>query len=148
VTESTRSCTPDLCIDDAPATDGSSGSGGWGWDNTTSAPVTTLAIGTTAPFVATVLQPGGVTANGSVTLTWNPYDFTLDTTSLPGDGACAGQNSNTESCSFTDLSHSAKSIPFSFTPDHANPAAVVTVTADVGGEQASAQFPVAIAAAG
>ena len=141
-TESVRSCTPDLWIDDAPASDGSSGSGGWGWDTSANAPVTSVAVGDASdPLTVTVLQPNTETADGDITVTYNPYDFSLVSES---DGTCTTLNGNTEACTYSDLAHSAKSVSFGFKPLHANPDAVVTATVDVNGEQATAQFPVAI----
>jgi hypothetical protein len=144
--ESTGNSTPDLALDMAPGPDGSAGSGGWGWDNDTNKPVTDLTVGTAATFTATIVQPGDETANGSLTLTFDPYDFTL--TTPPADGTCSViDQTQQETCSFTDLAHSAVSKAFVFTPQNANPDATIGVTAVVGGEEATAQFPVQISAA-
>ena len=140
--ESSRVCTPDLCIDDAPDPAGSSGSGGWGWDSTTNSAVTSVAVGQSAPMTVTVLQPNTEQADGSITVTWDPYDFSL--ASPPTDGTCTAIGNNTETCSYTDLSHSAKSVAFTFTAQHPNPNALVDASVVVNGEQASAQFPISI----
>ena len=149
-TESSRQCTPVLCIDNAPGASGNNGSGGWGWDASANGPVTSMKVGDTNPLVVTVLQPAaGEVANGSVTLTWNVDDFAL--ASKPGDGTCLSGSSALPdvaggylTCSFTDLAHTAKSVPFSFTAKGANPAAVVSATVEVGGQTATAKFPIQI----
>ena len=141
--ESTGNSTPDLAIDMAPGPDGSAGSGGWGWDGSANKPVTDLTVGTAATFTATIVQPNDETADGSLTLTFDPYDFALTTS--PADGGCTVIALTSQvACTFTDLAHSAVSKPFVFTPQHANPDATVGVTALVGGEEATAQFPVKI----
>lgn len=144
--ESTGFSTPALAIDMAPGPDGTAGSGGWGWDATASKPVTSLTAGTESSLTVTLVQPGTETADGSVTLTYDPYDFKL--TTLPADGTCAviAQTAQ-EACSFTDLAHSAKSVAFGFTPQHADPDAVVGVAAVVAGQEAAASFPVQLQAA-
>jgi len=134
-----RQCTPDLCIDADPD---AGGSGGWGYDSATNSDVSSVAVDDTATLTVTLLQPNAETADGSVTVTWNPTDFSL--TTPPADGTCSAYNNNQESCTFTDLSHSAKSVPFVFTAEHATPVALVTASAIVGGQQATAQFPIAI----
>jgi hypothetical protein len=59
--ESWSSCTALLCIDAPPqGPKGLDGSGGWGWDNKASAPVTSLTVGKVATFTVTLLQPQGV----------------------------------------------------------------------------------------
>jgi hypothetical protein len=137
--ESTRQCTPTLCIDADPA---SGGSGGWGW-NPTVGNVTDLTVGQTYPFTVTVIQDGNENADGSITLTWNPTDFTGP---LAGnDGTCATTSTgNALSCTYTDLSHQYKGDSFSFTALSDNPDAQVVATVEVNGEEASATFPVAI----
>jgi Collagen triple helix repeat (20 copies) len=141
---STQNCTPDLCIDAAPGPQGAAGAGGWGWDNDANAPVTDLAVGSTNTLTVTVLQPNTETANGSVTLTWDPYDFTLVGNADAGANCTTTADYPSMSCTYSDLAHSAKSDGFQFTALNDDPDAVVAATADVGGEQATAQFPVAI----
>jgi hypothetical protein len=141
--ESQQGCTPDLCIDAAPGPDGSAGSGGWGWDSSTNAPVTSLANGSTNGLTVTVLQPNAETANGSITLTYDPYDF-----SYQGNGdstaSCTSASYPAVSCTYTDLAHASKSDTFQFKALHDDPYAVITATAVASGQQASASFPVAI----
>lgn len=144
--ESTGTSTPDLALDMAPGPDGSAGSAGWGWDSTTNAAVTDLTVGTDATFTATVIQPNTEQADGTITLTYDPYDFSLVT--LPGDGTCTTiEYTQQETCSFTDLSHSATSKPFVFDPQHADPDAVIGVSVVVNGEEATGFYPVQISAA-
>jgi hypothetical protein len=144
--ESTGTSTPDLAIDMAPGPDGSAGSGGWGWDSSANKPVTDLAVGKSATFTVTIVQPNTETADGSITLTYDPYDFKLVT--LPADGTCTTITmTSQETCSFTDLAHSATSKPFVLQALHANPDAVIGVSAVVAGEEATAFFPVQISAA-
>jgi hypothetical protein len=101
--ESSRSCTPTLCIDADP---NSGGSGGWGWDNVLNAAVTNLTVGQTYPFTVTVVQDGSENANGSITLTWNPTDFTRPTAGSDGSAVCAtASTGNALSCTYTDLAH-------------------------------------------
>jgi hypothetical protein len=141
--ESTGNSTPDLAIDMAPGPNGSAGSGGWGWDSTTHKPVTDLTVGTAATLTVTVIQPGTETADGSITLTYDPFDFTLTTS--PTEDTCALiADTQQETCSFTDLAHSSVSKAFVFTPAHPDPDATIGATATVNGEEATAQFPVQI----
>lgn len=144
--ESTGNSTPGLALDMAPGPDGSAGSGGWGWDASANKPVTELTVGTAATLTATVVQPGSETADGSLTFTYDPYDFALTTPAADGSCSVIAQTSQ-ETCTFTDLDHAATSKPFVFTPKHADPDATVGVTALVNGEEATAQFPVQISAA-
>jgi hypothetical protein len=85
--ESWSSCTQSLCIDAPPqGPQGFDGSGGWGWDSSANAPVTSLSVRTPAALTVTVLQPASVPAcgqGGSITLTYssrrgntgsNPFD--------------------------------------------------------------------------
>jgi hypothetical protein len=140
--ESTRFCAPDLCIDADP---NSGGSGGWGWDNVANAAVTDLTVGQPAQLVVTVIQDNGEQADGSITLTWNPSDFTGPTADASGDGTCeTASTGNALTCSYTDLSHQYKSVPFNFTPLSDNPDAQVVASVLVNGETASEVFPVAI----
>jgi hypothetical protein len=145
--ESIQSCTPDLCIDAAPGQDGSAGGGGWGWDGTANAPVTDLTAGSTNTLTVTVLQPNGESSDGSITLTYNPYDFSYVGNS-DSSAACVDETSGlgypAESCTYTDLAHSAKSDGFQFVALHADPNATVTATVCADGEQAVAIYPVQI----
>jgi hypothetical protein len=140
--ESSRSCTPTLCIDADP---NSGGSGGWGFNNVLNAPVTDLTVGQTYPFTVTVVQDGTENADGSITLTWNPTDFAGPTAGSDGSAVCAtASTGNALSCTYTDLSHQYKSDSFSFKALADNPDAQVGVNVEVNGEEASALFPVAI----
>lgn len=140
--ESTRSCTPDLCIDADP---NSGGSGGWGFDFATNSAVTDLTVGTPASLTVTVVQDGAENADGSITLAWNPSDFNGPTAGADGSATCTtASTGNAMSCTYTDLSHQYKSDSFTFTPLADNPDAQVEATVSVSGEQASAVFPVAI----
>jgi len=140
--ESTRFCTPNLCIDADPS---SGGSGGWGWDEATNSAVTDLTIGHTAPFVVTVVQDGEEYAAGSITLAWNPADFEGPTAGSDNSASCTtASTGNALSCAYTDLSHQYKSVEFNFKPLVDSPDAQVEVTVVVNGEQASATFPVAV----
>ena len=140
--ESTLSNTPDLGIDPAPAPDGNSGTGGWGWDNTTNKAVTDLKAGTTSTFNVGVLQPNGESANGTITLSFNPYDFTY--VSNGDSGATCKATSTQVTCSYTDLAHSAKTDGFQFKANHANPDATIGVTVMTPGNEATGTFPVSI----
>jgi hypothetical protein len=141
--ESQQGCTPDLCIDAAPGPNGSAGSGGWGWDSSTDKPVTNLTNGSTNGLTVTVLQPNSEASQGSITLTYDPYDF-----SYQGNGdssaSCTPASYPAVSCTYTDLGHSSKSDTFQFKALHDDPYAVITATALAGGQQATASFPVAI----
>lgn len=140
--ESTRSCTPALCIDADP---NSGGSGGWGWDDVANAAVTELHVGQPAGFTVTVVQDGSEYANGSITLTWNPADFSGPTAGSDNSASCTtASTGNALSCTYTDLAHQYKSDSFTFTPLADNPDAQVEATVVVDGQQASAVFPVAI----
>lgn len=141
--ESQQSCTPDLCIDAAPGPDGSAGSGGWGWNSTTKKPVTDLTAGSTNGLTVTVLQPNNEVSNGTITLTYDPYDFSYVSNGDTG-ATCKQASYPAVSCTYTDLAHSSKSDSFQFKALHDDPYAVVTATADAAGQQATASFPVAI----
>ena len=137
--ESSRYCTRTLCIDADPA---AGDSGGWGYHNGN---VTNLTRGQTYPFTVTVVQDGNQTANGSITLAWNPTDFTGPTTGADASATCTtASTGNALSCSYTDLAHQYKSDSFNFKALADNPDAQVEVTVEVNGEEASAQFPVVI----
>jgi len=140
--ESTRFCTPDLCIDADP---NSGGSGGWGWDYVANAAVTDLTVGQTAGFTVTVVQDNAQQADGSITLTWNPSDFQGPTAGSDASASCTtASTGNALSCTYTDMSHQYKSDSFNFKALADNPDAQVEATVVVNGEQASAVFPVAI----
>ena len=140
--ESTRFCTPNLCIDADP---NSGGSGGWGFDYTTDSAVTDLTVGTPASFTVTVVQDNEEYADGSITLAWNPTDFKGPTSGSDKSATCTtASTENALSCVYTDLSHEYKSDAFEFTPLADNPDAQVEATVVVNGQQASAVFPVAI----
>ena len=140
--ESSRSCTPTLCIDADP---NSGGSGGWGFNNVLNAPVTDLTVGQTYPFTVTVVQDGSENSDGSITLTWNPTDFAGPTAGSDGSAVCAtASTGNALSCTYTNLAHQYKSDSFSFKALADNPDAQVAATVEVNGEEASALFPVAI----
>ena len=140
--ESTRFCTPDVCIDADP---NSGGSGGWGWDSTTNSAVTDLTVGQSYPLTVTVVQDNAEQADGSITLTWNPNDFTGPTSGSDGSGTCVtASTGNALSCTYTDMSHQYKSVAYDFTALSDNPDAQVVATVVVNGETASEVFPVAI----
>jgi hypothetical protein len=140
--QSTTTCTPDLCIDNGPGPTGAAGGSGWGWDEASNEAVTTLTGGTVNPLVVTVAQPNGEEADGTITLRWDPADFEFLAAS---DGSeSVGDLPGYVSFCFTDLAHEFKSVAFEFEAIGPNPEAKVTATVVVGGEQASATFPVAI----
>jgi hypothetical protein len=145
--ESTRINAAGLVIDGAPGDSGNGGSGGWGWNSAAKAPVTSVRVGTTASLTVTALQ-SAPEANASITLSWDPDDF-----KYVGNGdstaTCAAPDSTAgvETCTYTDFAHSAKGDNFQFEAERANPDAVVTATVNVGAKQASATFPVQLAAA-
>jgi len=144
--ESTVTDAPDVQLDMSPGPDGQSGASGWGWDNTTSKPVTDLTVGTTNGFTVTVLQPNSEQADGSITLSWNPYDFTYEGNGDASATCVSIANTSAETCSYTDLAHTAKSDTFNFKANNADPDAIIGVTASVNGEEATGQFPVQISA--
>jgi hypothetical protein len=140
--ESSRFCTPTLCIDADPA---SGGSGGWGFNSEANRPVTQLKKGHSYPFTVTIVQDATEYADGSITLTWNPTDFVGPTAGSDPSATCStASTGNAVSCTYTDLSHQDKSDSFTFKARAVNPHAQVGVTVQVNGEQASALFPVAI----
>ena len=143
--ESWSSCSGALCIDAPPqGPAGLDGAGGWGWNNSTNRPVTSLRLGKKAALTVTALQtdPCGT---GTITLTYSSYDFTY-----VGNGDSSATCSNpfdrggVVSCSYTDFNHNDKSDSFTFTPQHQNQNAFVTATVDACGQQASETFPVSI----
>ena len=98
--ESWRSCSLGVCIDADPAP---GGSGGWGWDDAANAPER-LTAGQTYPFVVTVVQDHSQNANGTITLTWNPSDFTGPTFSSDSSANCQTLSTgNGLSCTYTGL---------------------------------------------
>jgi hypothetical protein len=140
--QSSRFCTPTLCIDADPA---SGGSGGFGFNNTLNKPISVLRVGNTYPFTVTVVQDGNENADGSITLTWNPADFTGPVTGGDSGAQCTtASTGNAMSCTYTDLSHQFKSDSFNFTALRADAFAHVDATVEVNGEEASAEFPVMI----
>jgi len=148
--ESWSSCTQFLCIDAPPqGPQGLDGSGGWGWNSSANAPVTSLTVGKPATFTVTVLQPDPppCTDEGSITLTYSSQDFSLSPTSGAGKTATNPFDRGgvaTFSYSVDDLCHTDKSDSFTFTPQNPTGTALVTATVNVGGEQVSETFPVAI----
>ena len=74
--ESFSSCSSTLCIDAPPGPKGEDGSGGWGWNSVTNAPVTTLTKGKNATLTVTALQVNPC-ADGTITLTYSSHDFTF-----------------------------------------------------------------------
>jgi hypothetical protein len=143
--ESWSSCSGSLCIDAPPqGPNGLDGSGGWGWDNTANAPVTSLTVGTQAALTVSVLQPSPC-STGTITITYSSYDFTYDGN---GDASAVCTNpfprGGVISCSYTDFSHTVKSDHFNFTPQNPTNTALVTATVDACGQQVSETFPVAI----
>lgn len=150
VNESWSSCSGTLCIDAPPeGPQGLDGSGGWGWDSSTNAPVTSLSVGTEAALTVTALQVHPC-PTGTITLTYSSQDFTYDTN---GDksaicSAHAFPRGGVETCSYNDFDHTAKSDSFDFIPQHPTGRALVTATVDACGQQASETFPVAIKSPG
>ena len=145
--EGWSSCTETLCIDASPQGPGGlDGSGGWGWNDATNAPVSTLKVGQPANFTVTVMEPNPDSTLASITLTYSSQDLALDpnasdetvgTTPFDRGGAMtfeyAGGFHNTD-----------KSVGFTFTPQNATAQALVTATVQVDGQTATATYPVAI----
>jgi hypothetical protein len=150
--ESWSSCTESLCIDAPPeGPQGLDGSGGWGWNNKTNAPVTALTVNKPASFTVTVLQPSTVPFCGqdplTITLTYSSQDFSLsptDSRSNTGNNPFDRGGVETFSYSGDFLCHTDQSVAFTFTPQNITPEALVTATVHVGGQQASETFPVQI----
>ena len=156
--ESWSSCTESLCIDAPPqGPKGLDGSGGWGWNSVANAPVTSLTVNTPATFTVTVLQPSsgpfcdiGGSTTGTITLTYSSQDFSLSSTDSGGNaGADPFPRGGVETFSYTGNfwchpAPSSQSIAFTFTPMNPTNTALVTATVNVGGQQASETFPVAI----
>jgi hypothetical protein len=152
--ESWSSCTESLCIDAPPeGPQGLDGSGGWGFDSVANAPVTRLTVGTPAALTVTVLQPNsgplpfcGV-ATGTITLTYSSQDFILNLTDSRGTtGTDNFDRGAVATFTYTGdfWCHTDQSVAFTFTPQHPTNTALVTATVNVGGQQASETFPVAI----
>jgi hypothetical protein len=157
--EAWRSCTSMICIDAPPSVpQGDDGSGGWGWDNSINAPVTSLTVGKAYTFTVTMLQPDSLPfctgATGSITLTYSSQDFKL---SLASGRSVTFTNPFSQGSSIATFSysgdffcHSAQGDSFTFTPLNPTNTALVTATIKVDGfldGQTSGTFPVAIVAA-
>ncbi|MGH9029967.1 MAG: hypothetical protein ACRDV4_10185, partial [Acidimicrobiales bacterium] len=144
--EAWSTCVSPLCIDAPPPT----GSSGWGWTTTNKKSVTTLTVGTPAPFVVNQISAnGGHTGPGTITITYTTTVFTLATTDSrkvtgtdPYGTTRGGVLVFTEADSY--WSHGATGDTFTFTPKKATTEALVTVTIDVTGKQASETFPVTV----
>ena len=153
--ESWSSCSSTLCIDAPPeGPQGLDGSGGWGWDNSANAPVTTLTVGTAASLTVTALQVNPC-ADGTITLTYSSQDFTLssppngDTSAVCSSNPFGPNNGRGGfiSCTYSDFAHTDKSDSFTFTPNNPTNTALITATVNTscdGPQQASETFPVAI----
>jgi hypothetical protein len=146
--EAWSSCSDSLCIDAPPeGPNGLDGSGGWGWDNTANAPVTSIAVGSTAALTVTVMQPNPAEVAGTITLTWSSADFTLAGTSGSGVVGNNGfDRGGVESFSYDGdfFGHNDQSDSFTFTAVGVNPSALVTATVSENGQTASETFPIAI----
>jgi hypothetical protein len=150
--ESWSSCTESLCIDAPPqGPNGLDGSGGWGFGAT--APVTSLKVLKPATFTVTVLQPSSLpfcdsgSTTGTITLTYSSQDFSLNTSDSRGNtGTNPFDRGGVETFSYTGdfWCHTDQSVAFTFTPQNPTNTALVTATVNVGGQQASETFPVAI----
>jgi len=131
----------DLSIDTPPP----SGSGGW-YPNPTFVSNPTITVGEAGVnLLVTAIQNGPVNAVGTFTLS---YDNTYLTFTGAGDGTCAAPTAygdvSTVSCSFTDLSHSNKSVPFDFTTLKTGSTSVYAVVSITGSGTASESFPLTI----
>ncbi len=150
--ESFSSCTESLCIDAPPqGPQGLDGSGGWGWNSSAKAPVSSLFVGKPATFTVTVMQPDNVPLCGSgpltITLTYSSRDFTLNSTDSTGNpGVDPFDRGGVETFSYNGdfLCHKDQSVAFTFTPQHTTNTALVTATVHANNQQASETFPVAI----
>jgi len=148
--EAWSSCTATLCIDAPPeGPQGLDGSGGWGWDSTTNAPVSSVAVGSSAPLTVTVLRPDPSGSPVTITLTFSSADFTLNDTNSAG---VVGTNPfdrggvETFSASGDTVNHNDWSTAYTFTAVGVNPSALVTATVSENGQTASETFPIAIVA--
>jgi hypothetical protein len=156
VNKSFSSCSANLCIDAPPeGKAGLDGSGGWGWNSKTNAPVTKLYVGKPASFTVTVLQPSSLPLCGqpslTITLTYSSWDVTLNTTDSGGTvGVNPFDRGGVETFTYSGdfLCHGDQSVAFTFTPVHSTDTAMVTATVssstNSGAEQASETFPVEI----
>ena len=154
--ESWSSCNDSLCIDAPPqGPQGLDGSGGWGWNSSINAPVTSLVVGKPASFTVTVLQPGSLPfcdigdnpTTGTITLTYSSQDFSLNLTdSRDNTGTNPFDRGGVATFSYTAdfWCHTDQSVAFTFTPRNTTNNAFVTATVSVGGAQVSETFPVAI----
>jgi Collagen triple helix repeat (20 copies) len=145
--ESWSNCTATLCLDAPPeGPNGLDGSGGWGWDNSANAPVTTLTVGQAANLTVTVMEPNPDSTPASITLTYSSQDFSLDSTASDSTvGTDPFDRGGVETFSYPDGFHNNdKSVGFSFTPQNDTAEALVTATVQVDGQTASETFPVAI----
>jgi len=143
--ESWSSCSGSLCIDAPPqGPNGLDGSGGWGWNNSTNRPVTSLRLGKNAVLTVTALQPTPC-STGTITLTYSSYDFTY-VSNGDGDATCTNpfDRGGVMTCWYPDFDHTDKSDGFTFTPQHLNQNAFITATVNACGQQASETFPVSI----
>lgn len=150
--QSFSSCTSTLCIDAPPqGPQGLDGSGGWGWSTSKNEPLQALVMGRAATFTVTMMQSSDVPFCGSgtatITLTYSSRDFSLNTTDSRGVVGVdpfdrGGVAAFTYSGDF--LCHTDQSVSFTFTPQHSTATAPVTATINVGGQQASETFQVAI----
>jgi len=136
----TASSTPpvnaNLSLDPAPP----NGSAGW-YPNPNFDNVTTIPTNSPAALTVTVIQNNGVLADGTITVNYDPLALTLVTS--PGDGTCT-TGSGTVSCTFTDLSHSATSKPFSFTTNAITGVTNVSATVTNANGSWSQDFPLNI----
>jgi hypothetical protein len=152
--ESWSSCNESLCIDAPPeGPQGLDGSGGWGWNSSANAPVTSLTVNKPATLTVTVLQPnslpfcGNGNTTGTITLTYSSQDFSLNTTDSRGTtGTNPFDRGGVATFSYSGdfWCHTDQSVAYTFTPQHPTNTALVTATVSVGGEQVSETFPVAI----
>ncbi len=150
--EGWSSCNQSLCIDAPPeGPQGLDGSGGWGWNSKTNSPVTSLTVGTAAQFTVTVMQSSSVPFCGqdplTITLAYSSQDFSLSSTDSSGNtGSNPFDRGGVETFTYTGdfLCHMDQSVAFTFTPQNPTPTALVTATVNVGGQQVSETFPVAI----
>jgi hypothetical protein len=140
-TPSAAAVNPNLSIE------GADGSGGW-QPNATFAIDPSVTVGDTdVALTVTAIQPNTVNADGTFTLT---YDNTFLTFTGEGDtsGTCttptASGDVSTVSCSYTDISHSDTSKPFSFTPLKPGETSVTAVVEITGSGTATQTFPLSI----
>lgn len=145
--EGWSSCTPTLCIDASPqGPNGLDGSGGWGWNDATNAPVSTLKVGQPANFTVTVMEPNPDSSPASITLTYSSQDLALDPNATDETvGTTPFDRGGVMTFDYAGGFHNTdKSVGFTFTPQNATAQALVTATVQVDGQTASATYPVAI----